>query len=95
VKTIQAAWFTQDEDVFRQLEKDPDVKRRFEEAACEELQAGWGKGVKVDEREGEIKDLLSRRVQAVDVTEGKTEQADVDRILSRGFGDVKVKKREE
>jgi phospholipid-translocating ATPase len=97
VQSAQAAFFTSDEDVFRALEKDPLVKRRFEEAASEELQNGWdkaGKGERTEEqrREGEIKDLLSRRVETVDVGEGQQGGGDVDRILSRGFGDVKVKR---
>lgn len=43
VKALLAAFFPTDEDRFQVLEKDPSVKRRLEEAACEELQAGWGR----------------------------------------------------
>lgn len=94
-----AAYLTTDEDVFQALEKDPAVKRRFEEAASEELQLGWDKKSKEEKteeqrREGEIKDLLSRRVEVVDVgvVEGKKEEREnVDRILSRGFGAVQTK----
>lgn len=39
--SLRSAFLTTDEDVFQALEKDPAVKRRFEEAAAEELQAGW------------------------------------------------------
>lgn len=42
MQSLRAAFFTTDEDVFRALEKDADVKRRFEEEASTELQMGWG-----------------------------------------------------
>lgn len=41
VASLRAAFFPTPEDVFQALEKDPAVKRRFEEAASEELQMGW------------------------------------------------------
>lgn len=88
-----------DEVVFQQLEKDPSVKRRFEEASKEELQAGWEREGKVvgvvdgdvdkerEKREREVGEMLRKRrdgeAEAVD-------GGDVDRVLSRGFGDVKV-----
>jgi phospholipid-translocating ATPase len=40
-RALLSAFFPTDEDHFQVLEKDPDVKRRFEEAAAEELQQGW------------------------------------------------------
>lgn len=40
-KALLSAFFPTDEDQFQVLEKDPDVKRRFEEAAADELQQGW------------------------------------------------------
>ena len=43
-KALMAAFFPADEDVFQALEKDPAVKRRLEEAAADELQAGWDRG---------------------------------------------------
>jgi phospholipid-translocating ATPase len=43
-KALLAAFFPTDEDVFQALEKDPAVKRRLEEAAADELQAGWDRG---------------------------------------------------
>jgi phospholipid-translocating ATPase len=105
VKSGMAAWWTSDEHVFQALEKDAGVKRRFEEAAAGELQQGWdrekGNGgdgvVEVNEvekekeerrREGEIKDLIRNRVE--DVGTGPQNGGDVNRILSRGYGDVKT-----
>jgi phospholipid-translocating ATPase len=43
-KALIAAFFPTDEDTFQALEKDPAVKRRLEEAAADELQAGWDRG---------------------------------------------------
>ena len=40
-KALLSAFFPTDEDHFQVLEKDSDVKRRFEEAAADELQQGW------------------------------------------------------
>jgi phospholipid-translocating ATPase len=41
VTSLRAALFPTDVDVFQELEKDPDVKKRFEEASAMELQQGW------------------------------------------------------
>lgn len=115
---LLAAFFPTDEIVFQALEKDPLVKRRFEEAAAAELQMGWErKGVKEREREdrvrreeekrvkeeerreGEIKDLLRKRVeggeQGVAATAGAEgagvvqDGGEINRMLSRGFGNVR------
>jgi phospholipid-translocating ATPase len=125
VKSGKAAWWTTDEHVFQALEKDPLVKRRFEEAAAGELQAGWdrkgskegsagelegGRHAETEQvqqremerereerrREGEITDLIRNRVDGAgdaglqDHGSGGGGGGDVNRILSRGFGDVKT-----
>ncbi|KAF1943813.1 phospholipid-translocating P-type ATPase [Clathrospora elynae] len=116
VQSLLAAYFTTDENIFQALEKDPAVKRRFEEAASSELQAGWdrktnkvrdeelkveefvedSKQREVQKREGEIKDLLRKRVAAVDgesIPERENVAKDgreINRILSQGFGDVRT-----
>lgn len=41
VTLFRQYFFPTDVDVFQQLEKDPAIKRRFEEAAALELQQGW------------------------------------------------------
>ncbi|PVH96343.1 phospholipid-translocating P-type ATPase [Periconia macrospinosa] len=41
ISTLRVAFFTSDEDVFRALEKDRGVRKRFEEASWSELEAGW------------------------------------------------------
>ena len=50
VAALRATFLPEDADVFQTLEKDPEVKRRFEEASAEELQLGWERGEK-DKRE--------------------------------------------
>ena len=98
------------------LEKDPAVKRRFEEASASELQMGWDRKTnrdkdkeaklmevveKVKEREAErremeVDEILRKRVATVDFESaesrvGEENGGDVDRVLSRGFGDVRTK----
>ncbi|KAF2025190.1 phospholipid-translocating P-type ATPase [Setomelanomma holmii] len=109
-QSLRTAYFTTDEDMFQALEKDPDVKRRFEEAASGELQAGWNRKTnrekdeeaKVREeerREAEVDEMLRKRVATVDFESGEGRDLDerggdggeVDRVLSKGFGDVKKK----
>jgi phospholipid-translocating ATPase len=41
VTLFRQYFFPTDVDIFQQLEKDPAIKRRFEEAAASELQQGW------------------------------------------------------
>lgn len=69
VRAGKNALFPTDVEIFQELEKDPAVRRRFEEASASELQAGWYYGrnneSKVEqqseaEREGEVQDLLNR-----------------------------------
>jgi phospholipid-translocating ATPase len=51
-------------DIFREYEKDVELRRRFEEAASTELQQGWDRGSKKSSaelmREGEVQELLDR-----------------------------------
>lgn len=98
-QSLRAAYFTTDVDIFQALERDASVKRRFEEGSAGELQMGWdrgrdgGKTVEVvREREREVTDLLRKRGDGGERGdgEGKVEDGgDVDRVLSRGFGDVR------
>ena len=73
VRAVKGAFFPTDVDVFQQLEKDGEVRRRFEEASASELRAGCGyDGTKTamlhtsndiheqEKREGEVQDLLDR-----------------------------------
>jgi phospholipid-translocating ATPase len=107
--SLRSAFLTTDEDIFQALEKDPDVKRRFEEAAAGELQQGWDRKTNREkEQEGEIRKVVEkvsereqeRREREVgemlrkrghgEREEGVGHGGDVNKVLSRGFGDVKV-----
>jgi phospholipid-translocating ATPase len=74
VRTTKAAWKPTDVEVFQVLEKDPDVRRRFEESSVGWLHQGWnqpapgaeqafgGGGPKTEQekREKEVGELLAR-----------------------------------
>ncbi|KAL9106581.1 MAG: hypothetical protein Q9227_008427 [Pyrenula ochraceoflavens] len=76
IKAVKAGLAPSDVDVFQALERDPEVKRRFEEASAEELRAGWDRGEKKSsaeiereivekereekEREEHVRELLER-----------------------------------
>jgi phospholipid-translocating ATPase len=66
--SLRATFLTTDEDVFQALEKDPLVKRRFEEAASTELQAGW------DRRTNKERDQEERVREVVEGLERKEEE---------------------
>jgi phospholipid-translocating ATPase len=46
VASLRAAWFPTDVDIFQELERDLEVRKRFEEASALELQQGWDRGRK-------------------------------------------------
>ena len=59
--SLRSAFFTSDEDVFQALEKDPAVKRRFEEAASSELQQGWDRKTnKERDQEERVREVVQR-----------------------------------
>jgi phospholipid-translocating ATPase len=74
VRTTKAAWKPTDVEVFQVLEKDPDVRRRFEESSVGWLHQGWdqpapgaeqafgGGDAKTEQekREKEVGELLAR-----------------------------------
>jgi phospholipid-translocating ATPase len=75
---LLAAFWPTDEDHFQTLEKDPAVKRRFEEAAAEELQQGW------DRRTNKARDEEQKVREAVDSIQKKEEEkreAEVKELL--------------
>ncbi|KAF2087979.1 phospholipid-translocating P-type ATPase [Saccharata proteae CBS 121410] len=101
VRTLRATFLPDDVDFFQQLEKDPAVKRRFEEAAALELQQGCAEEMA---REEEISDLLRNRPGVleegrVDSVGGKIEEmqegkkdrpsVEIQELLSKGFGSVR------
>lgn len=46
ISAARASLFPEDVDIFQALEQDIDVRKRFEEAAADELQQGWARGTK-------------------------------------------------
>ncbi|KAK5287918.1 drs2 neo1 protein [Exophiala xenobiotica] len=72
IKTIKAAIWPTDVDIFQRLEQDIEVRKRFEEAAADLLQQGWDRGTKKSslelareeaiqaEREAHVQALLDR-----------------------------------
>jgi phospholipid-translocating ATPase len=60
VQSVKKSFWPSDEDVFQALEKDPSVKRRFEEAASGELQQGWDRKTnKEKDQEEKLKRVMS------------------------------------
>ncbi|KAI9777848.1 MAG: hypothetical protein M1839_008525 [Geoglossum umbratile] len=77
VASIRCAYWTTDADVFREYEKDSELRKRFEEAASTELQQGWDRSSKRGStdllREGEVQELLDRpRVMEEGRSSGRT-----------------------
>lgn len=72
IKAIKTTMFPSDVDVFQGLEKDREVRKRFEEAAADLLQQGWDRGTKKSsveleqevasqiEREAHVQQLLDK-----------------------------------
>ena len=72
VSILRALFFPTDVDIFQVLEQDLDIRKRFEEAAAEELRQGWDRGTKKSsfevtreeeervEREIQVQELLDR-----------------------------------
>lgn len=85
--SLRAAFATSDEDVFQALEKDPVVKRRFEEAASAELQQGW------DRKTNKERDQEERVRQVVDELERKEEErreGEVKELLRQRVEEVEI-----
>ncbi|PWY87714.1 haloacid dehalogenase-like hydrolase [Aspergillus heteromorphus CBS 117.55] len=68
---LRALFFPTDVDVFQEYEQDLDIRKRFEEAASDELQQGWDHGKKkpsfelareeeMEARERQVRELLAR-----------------------------------
>lgn len=73
IKAIHVKFFPNDVIVFQALEKDPEVRKRFEEASADLLQQGWDRTAKQStteteeatseqrEREAQVQELLDKR----------------------------------
>ncbi|KAH3904796.1 phospholipid-transporting ATPase [Parastagonospora nodorum] len=83
--SLRAAYLTTDEDIFQALEKDPDVKRRFEEASANELQQGWDRKTN---REKDEQEKVREVVEKVVEREQERREREVDEMLRRrGHGE--------
>lgn len=77
---LRATFFTTDEDVFQALEKDPAVKRRFEEAASNELQQGWDRSTN---RQRDEEEKIRAAVDALERKEEERREGEVKEILRK------------
>ncbi|KZM24756.1 ATP binding [Ascochyta rabiei] len=81
VQALLTAFFPTDEDHFQVLEKDPDVKLRFEEAAAAELQQGWDRKTnKHRDEEEKVREVVEEMKQK---EEERREQEVKDLLKSR------------
>jgi phospholipid-translocating ATPase len=78
VSSLRATFFTTDEDLFQALEKDPEVKRRFEEAASEELQMGWDRATNEEKRK---EDAVKKVVDQLKLNEEDRREEQVREML--------------
>lgn len=99
VRSLKAAYFPTDVDIFQDLERDIQVRKRFEEAAAIELQAGWNHGTKKssfelqreqeeqEQRENEVRDLLNRPrvMEEGGANKGNVETVEEAVIVDDGF----------
>ena len=73
VSTMRAVIWPTDVDIFQECEQDPEIRKRFEKAAAEELQRGWDRGTRksslgfireqaaeAGKRGAEVQEILSR-----------------------------------
>jgi phospholipid-translocating ATPase len=72
ISSMRAVLWPTDVDIFQEYEQDREIRKRFEEASAEELQAGWDRGTKKSsvefareealeaEREAEVQEILDR-----------------------------------
>lgn len=78
VKALLAAFFPTDEDAFQILEQDADVKRRFEEAAAEELQMGWDRSTN---RRRDEQEKVREVVEGMQMQEEERREREVKELL--------------
>jgi phospholipid-translocating ATPase len=78
VQSVKKSFWPSDEDVFQTLEKDPGVKRRFEEAASGELQQGWDRKTNKEKDEEE---KLKRVVSELERKEEERREGEVKEML--------------
>ncbi|PNS18945.1 hypothetical protein CAC42_6040 [Sphaceloma murrayae] len=93
VRSVKAAYFPTDTETFQMLERDPGVRRRFEEAAAMELQMGWRSGRssgEVRRQEEEERQREEEEKRAREVEELLRQRTGEDRGLGVDIGRVET-----
>jgi phospholipid-translocating ATPase len=85
--SLRAAFFTTDEDMFQALEKDPLVKRRFEEAAADELQQGWDRKTN---KEREQQENVRAVVDELERKEEERREGEVKELLRNRVEEIEL-----
>lgn len=102
---LRSAYWPTDTDVFQELEKDLDVRKRFEEASALELQQGWMRGeqesgaererMEQEKREEGVREILENRPEHL-AEEARPKRmslgrrsTDIQDALCRRFGSVR------
>lgn len=108
VKAAQCSWFPSDADCFRELEKDPAIKKRFEQAAAVDsttrsnvdlAKASGGfpsqRTTEEDrEREGEVQEMLDRPRHSSGASGAEPEAETVGTVRKRQQSEPEVKAQE-
>ena len=94
VRTVKGVFFPTDVEVFQQLENDPAVRRRFEEASASELQAGWTHTHMIDDHDNEKRrdevGVVQLEEQRIMVDDGPARRStSIQEMLSRRFGSIR------
>jgi phospholipid-translocating ATPase len=102
IASLRAAWFPTDVDIFQELERDLEVRKRFEEASAMELQQGWNRGtekssleLKREEAAGEedVDELLRQRRTEPGTEAEQPSDRRWSRELHARFGSVRREER--
>jgi phospholipid-translocating ATPase len=92
VTVLRRTYFPTDADLFQELEKDLDIRKRFEEASAMELRQGWDRGQKKSSaeirREAEVQEILNERPGGGPSRQASDTSRRISRDLQRGFGAV-------
>jgi len=88
ISSSRAAIFPTDIDVFQELEQDLEIRKRFEEAAADELQQGWDRGTKKSSLE------LARQTEAEAAREAQVQELlDRPRVMEEGRSSGQLRRR--
>ncbi|KAF2434018.1 phospholipid-translocating P-type ATPase [Tothia fuscella] len=97
VQSLRNAYWTTDTDVFQELERDVEVRKRFEEASAMELQMGWSREGKKSsteldrqrsreeqrEREEGVREILENRPEGWEAEQGGSKRISLSRRSKR------------